>query len=523
MTIQKLVGFLAFIGVCLLTGCGGSSSSDTPAVTIRDGYVYMAGGFVEGLTYSTETQSGTTGPKGQFKYQSGESVVFKIGNQTLPAYKIKAFTPLPLTHFDILSTRNPNAKAIQNISVLLQMLDDDGVLANGIKISPVKLAVANGVKDDLQSETYLSSLAIEAAKAQIQMPDLGTVLSLSTAQMKANGVAIAPYAFGSASYNEFNSILTLSALGSVDANSDPLTYSWSIVSKPKLSTAQIVNPTSISATLLVDAFDEPYIFQLTVTDSGGLSTVTQVTASVASTPIAGIYTNYLDAATRQLVLITDTSEIWGYALSNSANRSRRFFAPMARSSTSIPQYTAAPLTYVTTQQCTNGCDDRIDLTANFSNPASITINNSWANSFLFETDGTAQLLDTSPSDNAILIANMAGTYREKDSAPDSKDWKITAKGEFNFYKNLNSKNTLCAIGQIALDKDGRVLNRQGFVTRYAIPVSIEFKDECDENFDTGTTSVGYFMPDSTLGSAGFSFLGKNASGSRMFLRHFIKQ
>jgi len=30
------------------------------------------------------------------------------------------------------------------------------------------------------------------------------------------------------------------------------------------------------------------------------------------------------------------------------------------------------------------------------------------------------------------------------------------------------------------------------------------------------------MPDPTLGYAGFSFIGKNSSGNRWFLRHFFK-
>lgn len=529
MSIHKFLGFIAFIGGAFLTGCGGGGGSDAPTVTIKDGYVYMAGGAVEGLTYSTETQSGTTGPRGQFKYQSGETVVFKVGNQTLTAYKIKLNTPLPLTHFDILGTRNPNAPVIQNLSVLLHFLDDDGDIADGIKLSTSKLNIANRVNDALQAETYLSALATEAAKAQMILPDLGVVLSRSTAQMKSNGITIAPYAYGSASFNEFNSVITLSAVGSADANSDTLTYNWTIESRPKSSSAVIVNPTSSAPTLVVDAFDEPYIFRLTVTDSTGssvgtgLSGVTQVTATVSRNPISGVYTQMVDANTSQIAIITDTGEIWGYALSKSANRSRRFSGPLARTSNSLPQYAATPLSYQTTQTCNPPCADRIDLTANFSSPRSITITNDWANSFLFESSVSTQLTAATLSDKPILIANLAGTYREKDSAPYSKDWKITAKGEFNFYKNLNNKSTLCAIGQIAIDKDGQVLNRQGFVTRYTVPISIEFKDECDENFDVGTISTGYFIPDPTLGNVGFSFLGKNAAGSRMFLRHFIKQ
>ena len=522
MFIQKLIGFLAVTCTCLLAACGGAAS-DAASVVTKDGYVYMAGGFVEGLTYTTETQSGTTGPRGQFKYQSGETVVFKVGNQALAAYKIKLNAPLPLTHFEILNTRNPNATVIKNLSVLLHMLDADGSISTGIKLDASRVEIANRVTDALQAETYLMALAAEAGKSQITLPDVGVVLSRSTAQMKADGVSIAPYAFGSASFNEFNSVITLSAVGSADANSDSLTYNWTIDSRPKSSSAVIVSPTSSVPTLVVDAFDEPYIFRLTVTDSGGLNSVTQVTSTVSRNPIAGVYSQTVDGNTRQLVTITDTSEIWGYALSNSVNRLRKFSGPIARASDNLPQYTSTPLTYQTTQQCSSACADRIDLTASFLSPRNILITNDWANSFLFDSVVPSRLEAPVLSDKPILMSSLAGTYREKDSAPDSKDWKITSKGEFNFYKTLaDGKITLCAIGQIAIDKDGQVLNRQGFVTRYTVPVSIEFKNECDENFDVGISSNGYLMPDPTLGYAGFSFLGKNASGNRWFLRHFFK-
>jgi hypothetical protein len=528
MAIYKRIRFLVFISVCLLLGCGGGGNSpDAPVVILKEGYAYMAGGYVEGLTYTTETQEGTTGPEGQFKYQAGETVTFKVGNQTLSGYAIQLIDPKTFTHFQILKTFNPNATVIKNLSVLLHMLDDDGNLLNGIKLSASRLEVANRVTDSLQAETYLAALEAEAIKARIAVPNLGAVLASSTSKTNNDKVFIKPYASGTASFNEFNSVITLSADGSADANSDNLTYNWTIASKPKSSQAVIVNPTSSAPTLVADAFDEPYIFRLVVSDSLEPNKVktdaTEVTVTAARNPIAGVYTQKLDANTRQLVVITDTSEIWGYALSSSTNRSRRFSGPVARADVNLPQYAATALTHQTTLTCPSPCDDRIDLAANFLEPSSISITNEWAKNFLFDTAGSVQLATTSLSNQPILITSLAGTYREKDSAPDSKDWKITAKGEINFYKTLaDNKLTLCAIGQIAIDKQGQVLNRQGFVTRHIVPVSIEFKNECDENFDPNTFSTGFLVPDPTLGIAGYSFIGRNESRSRYFLRHFIK-
>jgi hypothetical protein len=279
--------------------------------------------------------------------------------------------------------------------------------------------------------------------------------------------------------------------------------------------------------LVVDAFDEPYIFRLTVTDSGGLSSVTPpVSITVARNPIAGVYTHSVDANTRQVVAITDTGELWGYALSNTPNRLRRFTGPMARTSDSLPRYSVSPLAHQTTQNCPLPCPGRMDLTADFTAPGSIAITNDWANTFLFESSAPKQLIAATLPNKPLLIGDLKGTYRELNSAPNSKDWKITDKGEFNFYKTLaDNKLTLCAIGQIDINKDGQVLNPQGFVTRHAIPVSIEIKNECDEPIDSatlGATFTGYILPDPTLGKGGYSFIGINPSGSRFFLRHFIK-
>jgi hypothetical protein len=131
MSLHKLFGFLVLAGAGLLAGCGGGAdgegssggnSSNGSVTTVLQGQVYMAGGFVEGLTYSTATQSGTTGPKGFFKYIPGEEITFKVGNLSLKTYEIKGNARY-LTHFDILGTLNPNDTEIKNLSVLLHWLD----------------------------------------------------------------------------------------------------------------------------------------------------------------------------------------------------------------------------------------------------------------------------------------------------------------------------------------------------------------------------------------------------------------
>ncbi|MEM6818112.1 MAG: hypothetical protein AAF578_04940 [Pseudomonadota bacterium] len=67
-----------------LAGCSDSSPVVTPLVSTPQ---VLTGNFVglspEGLTYSTATQQGTTGPSGSFQYESGETVTFALGGTPL--------------------------------------------------------------------------------------------------------------------------------------------------------------------------------------------------------------------------------------------------------------------------------------------------------------------------------------------------------------------------------------------------------------------------------------------------------
>ena len=75
------------------SGCGSSGSSGSSSDTTQTGTFVDAP--VQGLNYSTATQSGVTDSSGHFKYKSGETVTFKIGNLTLGSLNAKkTITPL---------------------------------------------------------------------------------------------------------------------------------------------------------------------------------------------------------------------------------------------------------------------------------------------------------------------------------------------------------------------------------------------------------------------------------------------
>ena len=60
-------------------------------------------------------------------------------------------------------------------------------------------------------------------------------------------------------------LITLDGSASSDANGDPLTYSWTLLSKPALSLAVLLDPTSVSPTFILDIPGD-YVVELIVND-----------------------------------------------------------------------------------------------------------------------------------------------------------------------------------------------------------------------------------------------------------------
>ncbi len=60
-------------------------------------------------------------------------------------------------------------------------------------------------------------------------------------------------------------VITLSGSASTDPNGDPLTYSWTLLSKPAGSAAVLANPTSVTPSFTVDRSGD-YVVQLIVND-----------------------------------------------------------------------------------------------------------------------------------------------------------------------------------------------------------------------------------------------------------------
>lgn len=115
-----------------LGGCFDSSSSDSD-----DEPAARTGTFIDsavaGLDYQgSETQAARTDEQGQFRYRPNESISFAVGELTLgSAVGAEVLTPLSITE----GADSAEDQRVVNKLILLQSIDADGDLNNGIQIS----------------------------------------------------------------------------------------------------------------------------------------------------------------------------------------------------------------------------------------------------------------------------------------------------------------------------------------------------------------------------------------------------
>ena len=138
--------YLAFPATLLIQSCGGGGSSTE---NISSGQFVDSP--VEGLSYQTPTQSGTTDAQGSFKYKKGEYISFKLGDVSLGGYQAKSIlTPYDLTRTSL----NPDTEAV-NMARLLQTLDTDANPDNGISLGSNIQSLPATL--DLSSESSIAS------------------------------------------------------------------------------------------------------------------------------------------------------------------------------------------------------------------------------------------------------------------------------------------------------------------------------------------------------------------------------
>ena len=131
-------GFVASVAIalCLMLPVSGHAQSNKATG-------YFIDGPVQGLTYRTPTQSGSTDSTGRFNYLTGETVTFSIGDFVLGSSAgAQRMTPSNLVPLQVPGQRvqpfdNPDRvknRAVANMARFVQSLDRDGNVENGIVI-----------------------------------------------------------------------------------------------------------------------------------------------------------------------------------------------------------------------------------------------------------------------------------------------------------------------------------------------------------------------------------------------------
>ncbi len=115
---------------------------------------------VSGLSYSTASFSGKTDSSGYFRYKSGETVTFSIGSLALgSAVGAQVLTPLSITSGAAAVTD----QKVTNKLILLETIDEDGNLNNGIQITTaiadIVSANAGSINFDQTSANFITALS----------------------------------------------------------------------------------------------------------------------------------------------------------------------------------------------------------------------------------------------------------------------------------------------------------------------------------------------------------------------------
>ena len=249
---------ISFATILLLGGCGGGGNSNNAVVPGVEPTPILTGYFtdsaVEGLTYTTDTQSGVTDLNGAFTYQAGETVVFSIGDFMLgeSATAAPKMTPLDLIPDSFLpTTRNELSPLLRNKAIntaeviafrklsnmltFLQALDYDKDASNGITIADGMGIVLEGESIDFAAELTEFKEAIPLRRV---MSAAVTQNLISSGFIKEPGQALnhfyqaqeiehsfkarASASFDSDANGEANEIITYT----YDADGNRLTYSY---------------------------------------------------------------------------------------------------------------------------------------------------------------------------------------------------------------------------------------------------------------------------------------------------------
>lgn len=180
MRFNKLFSVIAVIFSLGLSGCGGGGGGASGSSDGTSTGVFLDAP-VEGLYYSTPTQSGYTNNKGEFTYKSGETVTFKLGNLTLGSSAASAtVTPIEISGDTSLNTIGTKATNIARILQSLSENSDDSRIVIPSTIKNIDLSDLS-----LESDADISTMVSRANTITGKNKTLVSAAT-ATANMKSN-------------------------------------------------------------------------------------------------------------------------------------------------------------------------------------------------------------------------------------------------------------------------------------------------------------------------------------------------
>lgn len=160
-TSKKAWVFLSSALIIGLTSCSDSEESKISKASLKGPTtgILTDAAPVAGVAYTTSSgSSGTTDAQGVYQYNYGDNVKFQLGELIIGDIKATGFvTPIELAA--------GNENKLQNLPILLQSLDSDNDLSNGISI-PAEAAAAIKSTLNLASDpaTFANSAILKTAR-----------------------------------------------------------------------------------------------------------------------------------------------------------------------------------------------------------------------------------------------------------------------------------------------------------------------------------------------------------------------
>ncbi len=292
----------------------------------------------------------------------------------------------PLTYSWILAMRPPGSTAI---------------LIGPRNVSPTFIADKPG--------TYVARLVVNDTKTD------SNPASVTITTQNSPPVANA----GPNQFVTFGALVQLNGAGSTDVDGDPLTYKWSLISKPAPSTAVLSNPSDVNPTFTVN-FPGTYVAQLIVNDGKVDSTPTTViiTTDPVLPPVANAGSNQTVVHRTLAMLSGFGTDPHGFSLTFQwALLSKPIGSTASLSSPTIPNPTFladVPGTYVAQLIVNNGFLN--------SAPSTVTIT----------TTNTPPVAAAGPNQNVIIGANVTldgSASFDADRDPLTYSWSLLSRPE----------------------------------------------------------------------------------------------